>query len=190
MKKISQIIAYSVLGVLVLGLILCSILKISFKPELCVPTTEEVGKVKISTTDGTTRVESNSDNIGISTFENKFNSAFEITVLSSLFSGRIGSKVERNKLTSLPKSTGYEVLYIYNEEQVLKVDGKEVPVADNSTTPIKYNRVVYSVNGNTGLSKVSLYFYTEGIASYYQITTYANFNDLYDYISNITMFKD
>lgn len=189
MKKISQIVAYSVLGILVVGLILCSILKISFKPEIVIPTTAEVGKIKISTTDGTAKVESNSQNIGMKGFEGKFNSAFELTILNALFSGKMGSKVNREKVTSLPNRTGYEVLFIYNNEQTLKVNGEEVTVANNSTTPIKYNRVVFSVNQDKGMVTTSLYFYTNGASAYYQITTLANFDGLYDYISNITMFK-
>ena len=189
MKKISQIIAYSVLGVLVLALILCSILKISFKPEMTVPTTAEIGKVRISTTDGTAKVESNSENIGIENFNKKFNSAFELTILNSLFSGRIGSELKREKLTTLPSRSGYEVLYIYNEEQTLKVNGKEVTVADNSTTAIKYNRVIFSVEADKGLTETSLYFYTNGTAAYYKLTSVANFNELYSYISDISMFK-
>ena len=98
MKKISQILAYTVLGVLVVGIILCSILKISFKPEMSIPMTAEAGTVQIKTTQGTAQIESSNENIGIEKFAQKFNEAFELTVLNSLFSGRIGSELKREKL--------------------------------------------------------------------------------------------
>lgn len=189
-KKISQIILYSVLGVVVLAFILCSVLKISFKPEMKVPTSSTVGKIQISTTDGTARVESSNENIGVEKFNSKFNSAFELSVLYSLFSGRMNNEVKREKLTELPARVGYEVLFIYNEQQVLKVNGEEVMEADNSVNPIKYNRVVFSVENEKGLAETSLYFYTNGTKGYYKLTTIANFDGLYDYISDMSMFGE
>lgn len=189
-KKISQIIAYSVLAVVVLAFVLCSIIKVSFKPEVNMPLEAEVGKVQISTTDGTSKVESNSNNINLQEFNKKFNNAFELTVLYSVFSGKMGKEVEREKLNELPKQTGFKVQFIYNELQTLKVDGKTVYVADNSTTPIKFNMVVFSVEEGKGLANVNMYFYTNGESAIYELSTIANFDSLYNHISNMSMFGE
>lgn len=191
MKKISQIVLYSLLGAVVLAVILCSFIKISFKPQVNMPTTAQVGKVQIVATSGVAQTESNFENIKIEEFNKKFNSAFELSVLYSLFSGKIGNGVVmEDDLSALPNGNGYKVLFIYHEDQTLKIDGKEVPIADNSSTPVKYNRVVFYVTENAGLGDVTMYFYTQDSGKYYVLKTIANFDELYKHISQMSMFAE
>lgn len=190
MKKISQIIAYSVLGLIVVGLILCSIIKLDFKPSVQVPQTEIIGKVQISATDGTSKVDSNNENINIEKFSKEFNNAFKLTILYSVFSGKMGNEAKVDDVDSLPSLTGYKVEFIYNDEYTLKVNSKEVPVADNSSTMVKYNRVIFTVTEGAGLGNADLYFVINGQSKYYKVSTIANFDKLYEHISNIAMFAE
>ena len=189
-KKISQIVMYSVLGIVVLGLILCSIIKINFKPEMQVPVTTAVGKIQIETSTGTSAVDSSNENINTQKFADKFNSSFELTILYSVFSGKISNEIQIDKQTNAPSFSGFKVQFIYAESHTLKKGGKDVMVADNSNTPIKYNRVLFDVTSGGGLKKTSIYFYTNGETNYYKLTTIANFDELYKYISNMPMFGE
>ena len=186
-KKISQIVTYSVLAVIVLGFILCSIIKINFRPEMKLPTLADNDQIQISL-QGTSKVEASDENIKYGDFIVKFDEAFQLSVLYSIFSGKIGSEIEIDDTKTQPSYNGYKVEFFFDEMQTLKKDGKEVPVADNSTTPITFNSVFFDVAENKGLSKVDLYFYTTGKTTYYKLTTIANFDALYDYISEISMF--
>ena len=189
-KKISQIVAYTLLGVVVLGFVLCAIIKINFKPEINMPNLANGDKIQISLT-GTSKVESSDENIVYDKFMNKFNNSFELTVLYSVFSGKINSELDIQKTSIKPSYNGYKVQFIYSETQTLKKDGKDVTSdAVNSNTPVTFNRVLFDVAEGKGLGEVVLYFYTEGDSLFYKVTTIANFDGLYSYISDIPMFAD
>lgn len=188
-KKISQIVTYSLLGVVVLGFILCSIIKINFRPEMKLPTTADNDKIQISVS-GTAKVESSDENINYKTFTSKFDDSFKLTILYSLFSGKIGNEMVIDETKSEPSYTGYKVQFIYAQTQTLKKDGKEVPIADNSNTPITYNSVVFDVPQDKGLVETNIYFYNTSETNYYKLTVFANFDNLYTYISEISMFGE
>lgn len=189
-KKISQIVAYSVLGVVVLGLVLCAIIKVNFRPEINLPIIANGDKIQISL-DGTAKVESSDDNIKYKQFLNKFDDSFKLTILYSVFSGRIGSELEIEETTTAPTYNGFKVQFIYTETQTLKKDGKAVTSgAVNSNTPVTFNTLIFDVAEGRGLGEVSLYFYTNGEEEYYKVTTIANFDSLYTYISEIPMFAE
>jgi len=189
-KKISQIVAYSVLGVVVLGLVLCAIIKVNFRPEINLPIIANGDKIQISL-DGTAKVESSDNNIKYKQFLNKFDDSFKLTILYSVFSGRIGSELEIEETTTAPTYNGFKVQFIYTETQTLKKDGKAVTSgAVNSNTPVTFNTLIFDVAEGRGLGEVSLYFYTNGEEEYYKVTTIANFDSLYTYISEIPMFAE
>ena len=96
----------------------------------------------------------------------------------------------KGNAVSFPLIVTDEVQFIYAESHTLKKGGKDVMVADNSNTPIKYNRVLFDVTSGGGLKKTSIYFYTNGETNYYKLTTIANFDELYKYISNMPMFGE
>ncbi len=193
-KKISQIIAYSLMGAIVLGIILCAIIQINFKPNMNLPSLEKGDKIQISI-DGTTQGESSHENINYNEFVRIFNDSFKLTVLYSMFSGHLGNSVKISpELKSEISFNGYKVEFFYGEEQTLKKDGKEVYIAENSNIPVKYKNVVFDVAQDKGLTKVNLYFEVLNSESskvqYRQVETIANFDRLYNYISEISMFAD
>lgn len=187
-KKISLIVVYAVLAVVVVGFILCSFIKINFKPEMSMPSLSN-GAIEISVS-GQAKYESISDTKDYKTFASKFNGSFEVSVLYSLFSGKINNETKIDKVTNSPSFSGYKVQFVYNESQTLKKDGKPVMTANNTNTPITYNRVVFDVQGSKGLTNKNIYFYTNGQTTYYKLTTIANFNGLYKYIANMDMFGE
>lgn len=187
MKKISQIISYSILAVVVVGLVLCAIIKVNFRPEIALPTTGDVIEIRV---DGTAKVESSNENINYKEFTAKFDEAFKLTILYSFFSGRLGSELKIDEVKSEPAYNGFKVLFRYGQTQTLKKDGKEVPVADNSSTPITFDSVIFDVAEDKGLAVTNLYVYKNGATKYYKISTIANFDGLYDYIKEIPMFAD
>ena len=189
-KKISQIIAYSVLSVVVLGLVLCAIIKINFRPEINLPLVANGDKIQISL-EGTAKVESSDENINYKEFLNKFDDSFKLTVLYSVFSGKLGSELDIEETKTAPVYNGFKVQFIYTETQTLKKDGKEVTSgAVNSNTPVTFNSLVFDVADAKGLGEVNMYFYTSGEEGYYKVTTIANFDELYKYISAISMFEE
>lgn len=188
-KKISQIVTYSILAVVVLGFILCSIIKINFRPEMNLPLIANGDKIQISLS-GTAKVESSDENIKYSEFTTKFDDSFKLTVLYSVFSGKISEELNVDETKSEPSYMGYKVQFIFAQEQTLKKDGKDVPIADNSSTPITFNSLIFDVAKDKGLTDVNLYFYKNGETKYYKVTTVANFDDLYSYISEIPMFGE
>ena len=189
-KKISQIVAYSVLGVLVVGLILCAVLKLDFKPDINIPLTTTQGTISISVTDGTNIGESHENQINYQKFAEKFDESFKLTVLYSLFSGKIGTElVVSDKLTTKPSVGGYKVTIYYtpNEDetlQTLKYKGKDIKYSEISSA-ITFDRILFGVEEGKGLTDTNLYFYTTGKSTYYKVTALANFDELYTYIDNI-----
>ena len=194
MKKISQIIAYSLMAVIVLGIILCAIIQINFKPNMNLPLLENGDKIQISV-DENNKSESSNEIINYKEFVRIFDDSFKLTVLYSMFSGHLGNSAEiAPDLKSEPTYVGFKVEFFYGKEQTLKVDGKEVYIAENSNIPVKYKKVVFDVAKDKGLTDVKIYFEVSNSESstvqYRQIKTVANFDRLYKYISEMTMFAE
>lgn len=188
-NKIAQITTYVVLGVVVIGLILCSVIKVSFRPEMSLPSLTAGDKIEISLT-GTAKIESSDENINYDKFIQKFDDSFKLTILYSVFSGKMGSETKIDETKTAPSYNGFTVKFIFSELQTLKKDGKELTVANNSSTPIKYNTIAFDVVEDLGLTSTTLYFYENGKTTYYQLTSIANFDSLYSYIKDIPMFGE
>jgi len=92
MKKISQIILYTVLGVVVLGLILTSVLKKDFAPNIAVPTHTskgiEIRSANVAQYDGLSNEEKYNEFVDI------YSDSYKLTILYSVFSGEISRKQE------------------------------------------------------------------------------------------------
>ena len=178
-KKISQIVAYLALGIVAIAVLLCAIIKIDFKPEVNVPTYASSG-VQIRKTEG-----DYTSFRGVESEENyneiikKYNDSFKLTVLYSLFSGKIGSKTKITHVTSKTNAIGYEVKFNFAEEQIL----------NNNDDTIEYSKIFFSVEKDKGLEEKTIWLYS-GENDYYKITTIANFDSLANYISELDMFAE
>lgn len=192
MKKISQMIAYLVLGVLVVGLVLSAVLKKSFAPNIAIPEFS-AGGINISVPN-TSKV----DGFGqareddYNEFVKLYNSSFELTLLYSIFSGKISREqsIVNNGTTKPSYTAGYVITFVYPEEQEIKVNGKVWHESVNSNTATTYKRVTFNIFEGKGLTTTFIYFYNDENNSCYKLTTLANYDNLYNFISEFPMFAE
>lgn len=188
MKKINQIIAYTLLGVVLLGLVLTAILKKDFSPNIDLSKGEIFIEEKGSGAkyDGLT----SKDEKVYNEFVKTYNDSFKLTILYSIFSGKISRKQEiENYGKDAPTfSSGYVVEINFGESQTLKSNGKVYYESVNSDTPTLYKKAFFVVEDGKGLTTKYIYFRSE-TNRYYRLTTLANFDELYKNINQMDMFK-
>lgn len=177
-KKISQIVAYFALGIVAIAVLLCAIIKVDFKPEVNAPAYNVNSAISIEKVEGqerggllTTEEEHNE-------FVKKYENSFKLTVLYSLFSGKIGSETKIAHVKSKGSAVGYEVKFNFVEEQTFV----------NNDEEIEYSKIYFSVEKDKGLEEKTIWLYA-GEDDYYKITTIANFDGLANYIETLAMFK-
>ena len=189
MKKISQIIAYTLLGVVIVGLVLTAILKKDFAPNINIPSYEsrgiEIKEAGVAKYDGLSELDVYNQ------FTNEYKKSFQLTILYSVVSGKISRTQEiKNLGKSQPTiSSGYIVTFNYPENQVLKSNGQVYYENTNSTSETLYKKTFFAVEEGKGLTTKTIYFYCESNSTYYGLTTLANFDGLYNFISNLSIFK-
>lgn len=193
MKKISQIIAYSILGIVVLGLVLTAILKKDFSPNINVPAYNNgTGDIFINSADDLKHEGlSSKDEKEYDKFVKLYNDSFKLTILYSVFSGEISKKQEITNYgkTKPQLSSGLIVTFNYSQNQILRSNG-ETYYESKSSDEVLYKQVFFAVENDKGLTTKKIYFYSENNSSYYQLTTLANFDSLYDYISEFPAFVE
>jgi len=152
MKKISQIILYAVLGVLVIGFVLTAILKKDFSPNIMVPT-YAAGGIEIKEA-GLAKYDGLSNEENYNKFVSEYKASFELTILYSVFSGKISREQEVVKYgTNAPSlDNGYIITFVYPEAQTLKVNGDVYLESVNSDTETLYKKVIFAVEDGKGLS--------------------------------------
>ena len=188
-KKISQIVSYAVLAVIVVGLILCATINLNFRPEMKLPNVSKGDRIEISV-HGTSQTDSSNENINYNEFNKKFDDSFKLTILYSIFSGHVGNELIIGEISSNePTYNGYKVQFTFNELQELKKGGKPVKIADNSNTSLKFDGLIFDVQESKGLGNVDLYFILEN-NKLQKVTTIANFDELYKYISELSIFEN
>lgn len=190
MKKISQIIAYTILGVLVVGLVLTAVLKKSFAPNIAIPA-HSAGGIEISVPN-MAKYEGLGDEEDYNEFVKLYNSSFELTILYSIFSGKISREqtITNNGTTAPSYTNGYVVTFLYPQDQEIKVNGEVWHESVNSNTPITYKKVTFNILEGRGLTTTYIYFYNSENNSYYKLTTLANFDALYNFVSELPMFAE
>ena len=170
-------------------ILLASIIKLDFKPKMQT-LSKDTDAIQISDVDVPSKYLALSDEEQYKSFVNKYNDSFKLSIMYSLFSGMLSTKVEMTKLDSEPIYTDYKVEFIYGEEHTLYNNNEAVTKSDNSSNLVTYNRITFSLQEGTGLSNVYVYYYKEGTSLYYRFKTKANLDALYDFVSNISTFKN
>lgn len=190
MKKISQIVTYVILGVLVVGLVLTAVLKKSFAPNISVPA-YTAGGITISVPN-MAKYEPLDKQENYNEFVSLYNSSFELTILYSVFSGKISreQKIDNIGKTAPSFTSGYVVTFVYPTDQVIKVNGEIWHESVNSDTPTNYRQITFNIFENKGLTTVFIYFYNNDTSTYYKLTTLANFDALYNFVSELPMFAE
>ena len=189
-KKISQIVAYAILAVVVIGLVLTAVLKKSFAPNIEIPA-HSAGGVEIRVPN-MAKYEGLGDEEDYNEFVKLYNSSFELTILYSLFSGKISREqtITNTGKTSPSFTSGYVITFLYAEDQEIKVNGKVWHESVNSDKAITYKKVTFNIFEGKGLTTTFIYFYNSENDSYYKLTTLANYDALYNFISELPMFAE
>lgn len=190
MKKISQIVAYTLLGIVVIGLILSAVLKKDFAPNISIPSYVS-GGVEISEA-GLAKYDGLSDKDNYNRFVNEYNNSFKLTILYSVFSGKISREqnISNYGKTSPSLYNGFVVTFNYPENQVLKTNGTIYHEATNSDDEVLFKKVFFAVESDKGLTAHKIYFYSEANSAYYELETLANFDSLYNLIRQLPMFAE
>ena len=176
------------LGVVILGLVLTAVLKKDFSPNIDLSKGEIFIKEAGSgmKEDGLT----SKDEKVNKEFVKTYNDSFKLTILYSVFSGKISRKQQIENIGKDEPSIneGYVITINFGEAQTLKTNGKVYYESVNSDTKTFYKKVFFAVENEKGLTTKYIYFRSEE-NKYYRLTTLANFDDLYKYINQMDMFK-
>ena len=163
-NRIGQIIAFCALALVVVAVVLCAVIKIDYMPQMKLPQYPEVIQITDTEAGAISKAITDDD---FNTFTTKFNDSFKFSVIYSIFSGKIGKSIGSPKkvtkgVSTISKTGDYKVMFMFNEEQVLKDKGKDVTLAINSNEKVTFNRVMFFVQAEKGLSGKILVQLVEG----------------------------
>ena len=178
MKKFIQITSYVLLSALVIAFVCIAVIKKDFAPNFATANTIAIDDVK-------TAKHESSHTINKNEFMKAYGNSFKMTILNSIFTGSINKSHKVSEIDKVSKfSEGYKITMLYDEDQVLKVNGEEYleTSANSSPTNVKYRKVVFNVLQDKGLVENAFYIYTTE-ESYYKVTTLSNFDNLFDKIT-------
>lgn len=118
-----------------------------------------------------------------------FNNSFKESLLTSLFSGRLfsSSRIDPEK----PKTySGYKLKLFFEQPQKIKLNGKIYNPPTNTATSITYQEIYIDIPQDKGYTTHYLYYFYEYTdsndvvkSSYYRQSFLANFDALYDLLS-------
>ncbi len=183
------ILTYCIVAVLVLSTIICCFVKTSYRPEIQDPyafTAYISGNA-----DSYIACDKDHNTDRYNEVLKEFNGAFEESVLSSLFSGRLFSASRIESSQSLPSFSGYTLKLSFATKQTIMLNGKEYNPPTNSSQTIEYDEMYIDVAGDNGFGVNYVYYVYNYVDSsdinrttYYKQTVKCNFNDLYDLLES------
>ena len=186
-KKVILGVSLGLVVALVATVVTLALVKNSYKPEIdLTPKTLTVieleNKGQFETGEAFATKEKFNDIVEL------FDESFTQSVLAGLFSGNSAKNI-KIKLESLPTfDNGYQITFEYKADMVLKLDGQEYKSDTNSDKQVLFQTIILNVTEQEGYNQICLYAkQVEGNkAYYYQITTVANTENLYDYLSELS----
>ena len=122
-------------------------------------------------------------------FKDIFDKSFKQSILSSIFTGNSGNKIQiepkgkTNPILSFKE--GYTVTFDYGTERNLKLDGENYSYSDKE---VVYKTIIFNIaEQEEGYNQISLYAKEQvgNISYYYEISTIANTYELYDFLSEL-----
>lgn len=182
-NKLWLIAVYCVVGILLISVIVSSIIKMDYKPEIDNP-------YIINIQDGTyakyiaASKENNTERYN--EILDEFNKSFDESVLTAVFSGKTGFESivsEYGKNNPNTNFTGFRVEFVYETEKTIMLNEKPYnPPTDTSKT-ISYTKILFDVNEEAGMSRHYIYYVSYDQATqkniYYQQSVMCDFADLY-----------
>ena len=180
-KKIGIITTIAIVGVLILATLIMTIVPYSFKMDIANPDYITVyhhngSKSASGTFDPSVSAQKNIYN----TIMEKFDKAFEQSVLSALFNGDLGKEATiKSSSTTVNVNSSTYLKFVYDEDQTFTYNGNKH----------KYNQIIFSISSTTDdFESVKAYIVKVGASenySQYYYTVDANFAELKDYLSEI-----
>lgn len=189
MKKALSIVALCLIGILAGVIIAFSCINKDFNLKLTNP---DFVEIYVNTTTTSQSYGKNGDSEHKAVYDkvmNLYNQSFKQKLMSSLFNGTLSEKATitreyKNNIAQITNS-GVWVVFNYENEQVLMLNGKEFAYTENgyNDTHITYNRLYVEVKDSSTMTTFNIYVRKSGSeSSYYRYTARAKQADLYKYL--------
>lgn len=173
-------IVYSLLAVIIVGVIVCCFVKVSYSPNLNEPNVISASYIN-STKPGAGTCTKDQTPEKFEDIMEKYNASYSETVISSVFSGRVGAKSTvkqwESSIEPSKEFVSYKLVFKFNEEQTIKVNDKVYHPSTNSQIELKYYECFMEIDETEGLCEHKI-FYIVGSTYYYQ-TVIADFSGLF-----------
>lgn len=196
MKKTLTIVALSLIGLIIIATIVLGFVNTNFA-QINIDNATSVTLYK----DGKVNTYyKNDDGVATNTAQqykeiaDLYNKESKVSILTALFTGAYSTKadiVNENTTISNKISSGYWLVFEFDEEQTLKLNGKEyVDSTSTSSDPVTFTKVVLQVTNTQGMQLVTAYICESSSASQatYTMSIYANQTALYEYINDAEIF--
>ena len=122
---------------------------------------------------------------------NLYNKSSKVSILTALFTGAysVDADIENENTSMTNKITsGYWLVFKFDEAQTLKLDGENYKdKTSSSTDPIKFSKIYLQVTNTEGMSIVNAYVCDSktSTTAKYTMSIYADQTALYNYITNL-----
>lgn len=193
-KKIGLIAVLSLVGLLAVAVILCSIIKVNFLPETKEPLKITIQSIEDSSKQAFYNTTSSSFNEEdykkiVAEFKNSFNQS----VISAMFNGTLGNQAkisDKTKITFTEKA-GYKITFGYADYQNIKLNGEAYKNTSNTNEVVEFKELQFVVTEAGGFNNISIYYVDDSGATtyYYQLKTIANTLGLYNLINGLDNFQ-
>ena len=179
------IVVYSLLAVIVAGVIACCFIKVNYAPDLNEPDVISASYIN-SIKPGAGTCTKNQTPEKFEDIMKEYNHAFNETVITSLFAGRIGKKSEikqwENSKEPTSQFNAYKLTFKFNKQQTIKVNGKVYYPSTNSQMELNFYECFMEIDNKEGICEHTIY-YVVGSTYYYQVVT-ADFSGLFNLFEN------
>ena len=191
-NKWLMILIYCIVGVLVLSTVILYIVPVSYRPEIGTPNAISITE----SSGGSSSILCSDDNAveRYNEINEEFENAFSESVLTGIFSGRIGtnSRIETYyKTNPTSEFSGYIVRFMFKTKQTVMLNGKEYNPPTNSSETIEFDEIVFELAQDKGFSTHYIYYVyqyqdTTNVerTMYYRQSIMCNFDDLYNLVSS------
>ena len=191
-NRLFMILIYCIVGVLVLSTLVLYLIPVNYKPEIETPSAISITE----SSGGSSSILCSEDNAvdRYNEINDEFKKSFTESVLTGIFSGRLGvkSRIE-SYYSSDPTSnfSGYVVNFIFKTKQTIMLNGKEYNPPTNSNETIQFDEIIFELAEDQGFGTHYIYYVYEYTDSsniertmYYKQSITCNFDGLYDLINS------
>lgn len=187
MKKALTIVALSLVGILVITTIVLGFVTTSFEQV----TISDAISVTVHKGTSTQIYYKDTDSDDYNKFVEMYNKQSKQSILKSLFTGAFSEKAEViNETTSMSSklTSGYWLIYNFDNEQILKIDGKEyVDKTQTTTTQVTYKKLAIYIVDTEDMDLVTMYIFDSksSTTASHTIKVYADLSETYNYINDL-----